>query len=250
MQITDKAEEILETLWIELVENGKPGYPVASIDDEEGLRLLEEEKFIVKAEGMVTLTDTGREEARGCVRRHRLAERLMVDVLDLKTQLVHDTSCSFEHLLHKGLDNDICTLLGHPTTCPHGQPIPEGECCRSAREQVEKLVLPLSDLECGQSAQVAYLRTENREALQKIIAMGVLPGTRLAVKQRSPTILFEAGNSQFAIDRGLASRIIVRRVAGDDGIPSGFEGRGAGRRRRMGWFGRGRGRGGPRGDDE
>ena len=244
MELTDKAEEILEILWVQLVEKEKTGYPAASIDDGEGLRVLEEGEFVHTADGTVTLTETGREEARGCVRRHRLAERLMVDVLDLKTQLVHDTSCSFEHLLHKGLDNDICTLLGHPTTCPHGQPIPDGECCRTAREQVEKLVLPLSELECGFGAQVAYLRTDDREALQKIIAMGVLPGTRLLVKQRSPTILFEAGNSQFAIDHGLASKIIVRRVGDDDTpAPERPAGPGLGRRRRRGWFGRGKGRG-------
>lgn len=245
MQLTDKAEEILEKLWVELVENENSGHPRSSITDNEGFRALESAGCVAVVNGMVSLTGPGLSEARGCVRRHRLAERLMVDVLDLKTQLVHDTSCSFEHLLHRGLDNDICTLLGHPRTCPHGRPIPDGECCRSAREQIEKLVLPLAELECGQGARVAYLRTEDREALQKIIAMGVLPGTRIAVKQRSPTILFEAGNSQFAIDRELASNIIVRRSTdgeqvNDDASTSG----GCRKQRRRGWFAGRRPRGG------
>jgi DtxR family Mn-dependent transcriptional regulator len=156
------------------------------------------------------LTSKGREEARNCVRRHRLAERLFVDVFDVKKKLAHAPSCKFEHILHKGLDENICILLGHPKACPHGRPIPEGNCCRDIRRVPKKLIMPLSELEINKKAKIAYLHMQDQNALQKIIAIGALPNTEILLIRKFPSYVFQIGKSQFTIDKELASYIYVR----------------------------------------
>ena len=83
---------------------------------------------------IVELTERGRQRAADVIRRHRLAERLFTDsfAMDSETE-IEQQACKFEHVLSPGATDKICTFLGHPRTCPHGSPIPPGECCgRSA----------------------------------------------------------------------------------------------------------------------
>jgi DtxR family Mn-dependent transcriptional regulator len=80
--------------------------------------------------GAVSFTPQGEARARSVIRRHRLAERLFVDVLSLRdAESVESNACTFEHILSPEVTDRICTFLGHPSTCPHGCPIPPGECC-------------------------------------------------------------------------------------------------------------------------
>lgn len=211
MTLSKMAEEILESLWIETIEEGNDYCDIAVLLSDPTLRQLVRDGCVNVSEHKAVLTQQGKEAAAGCVRRHRLAERLLTDVLDLQQPLVHETSCEFEHLLHEGLDDNICTLLGHPRTCPHGKPIPEGPCCREALTQAGKVIVPLTELEQNRKARVAYLHTHNRDALQKLIAVGVLPKTELTLLQQSPSIVLQIGRSQFAIDEELASHVHVRR---------------------------------------
>lgn len=210
MTLTDRAEEILETLWVELIELEGGECDVSILKDDEVISELAHLGYVQIEDNKITLTHKGREEAKSCVRRHRLAERLFVDVLNIKKKLVHETSCKFEHLLHKGLDDSICTLLGHPKTCPHGRPIPEGSCCKDAKRIPKKLIMPLPELEINKKARVSYLHTKDRNALQKIIAIGALPNTEIILIQKFPSYILQIGKSQFAIDRELASQIYVR----------------------------------------
>jgi DtxR family transcriptional regulator, Mn-dependent transcriptional regulator len=161
----------------------------------------------------LSLTTEGKIEATKCVRRHRLAERLLADVFDEKNKSVHETSCKFEHLLHKGLEKNICTLLGHPKTCPHGKPIPPGSCCLdTSTEQLRKIIVPLTDLGVKKRGKVAYVQTGDHDVLQKIIAVGVLPKTDVVLMQKFPSYVIQIGKSQFAIDEELASHIYVRQL--------------------------------------
>ena len=66
------------------------------------------------------LTEAGRTRARDVVRRHRLAERLFCDLLDVDHEECESSACKLEHILSPEATNSICILLGHPTTCPHG----------------------------------------------------------------------------------------------------------------------------------
>jgi DtxR family Mn-dependent transcriptional regulator len=210
MTLTDRAEEIMETLWIEIIENEKGECDSSMLRDDDGLKELSESGFVRVKGNRITLTRKGKEESKSCIRRHRLAERLFTDVLDLKGKLVHDTSCKFEHFLNKGLEENICTLLGHPKTCPHGRPIPEGNCCKDLKRIPQKMNMPLAELATHKKAKITYLQTHNRDMLKKIIAMGALPKTDITLLQKSPSIVFKIGKSQFAVDKELASCIIIR----------------------------------------
>jgi DtxR family Mn-dependent transcriptional regulator len=212
MVLTDRSEEILETLWTEIIENKKEKCDASILKDDNSVKHLAHAGYVTMKNNQLGLTGKGKEEARNCIRRHRLAERLFADVLDLKGKSVHEKSCRLEHMLHKGLDDNICTLLGHPKTCPHGKPIPEGMCCKSVKRAPKKLIMPLTDLKKNKKAKVSYLHTHNRSALQKMIAMGVLPNTGITLIQRFPSYVLQIGKSQFTIDKELASCVYVRVV--------------------------------------
>lgn len=94
--------------------------------------------LVTAQNGSVQFTSLGEERARSVIRRHRLAERLFTDVLAIRDEgTIESNACTFEHMLSGEVTDRICTFLGHPETCPHGSPIPRGECCR-AHVTVEK----------------------------------------------------------------------------------------------------------------
>jgi putative ABC transport system ATP-binding protein len=81
---------------------------------------------------VVELTERGRHRAADIIRRHRLAERLFTDSLALESESeIEQQACKFEHILSPEATDKICTFLGHPKTCPHGAPIPRGNCCEA-----------------------------------------------------------------------------------------------------------------------
>ena len=81
-------------------------------------------------DAQLNLTEEGRRRAASVIRRHRLAERLFTDTLDLRDdQEIESNACTFEHILSPEVTERICTFLGHPSRCPHGSPIPPGPCC-------------------------------------------------------------------------------------------------------------------------
>lgn len=93
---------------------------------------------------IVELTDHGRQRAADIIRRHRLAERLFTDSLALDSETeIEQQACKFEHILSPEATDKICTFLGHPKTCPHGAPIPAGQCCARA----VPIALPVIDRE-------------------------------------------------------------------------------------------------------
>ena len=172
MNIDEHGEEILETLWIRTQEQ-KSAANAEEFHAQKALEQLIEEGLVVSTgDGALTLTEQGLPEARSVVRRHRLAERLLYDVLGTRDRLMHDKACKFEHLLDKGLDENICVLLGHPKVCPHNKPIPPGKCCQAAATQPQKLVSPLSELRPGQRGTVAYLYAPEANKLQKLDGHG------------------------------------------------------------------------------
>jgi len=80
----------------------------------------------------VYLTEAGSLRARDVVRRHRLAERLFTDTFAIEDAEAQVQACRFEHIITPELDQRICSFLGHPKTCPHGNPIPPGVCCEKS----------------------------------------------------------------------------------------------------------------------
>ncbi len=210
MKISDRAEEILETLWVHIEEEKQEPIALGVARGEPEIEELWKSGHIKLIKDEITLTEKGKNEGKKIVRRHRLAERLFADVLDIKKKLVHPLSCQFEHLLHEGIEDNVCALLGHPKTCPHGQSIPQGYCCQKFKENIGKVVSPLNRLEVKQKGKVAYIHTKDNKKLQKLMAMGVLPGMSIILIQKFPSYVFQIGQSQFAIDKELAECIFVR----------------------------------------
>ena len=213
LKLEEKAEEILETLWV-CTQEGKADYvPAGELgvsQPEAALEQLAKAGYIERRDGQVRLTEAGRPEAETVVRRHRLAERLLADVLATGEALQDDRACKFEHLLDEGLDESICTLLGHPKLCPHGKPIPPGQCCTRNQRLVGKVMATLAEMRPGQSGEVAYLYARRSEKLQKLMSIGIIPGAIITVIQSFPTCTFQMGHTQFAVDKDIADAIYLR----------------------------------------
>jgi DtxR family transcriptional regulator, Mn-dependent transcriptional regulator len=214
MKVSAKAEEILEALWIATEEKGDNSASLETLritEEDEGFKELNRLAYIEIKGERVYLRQEGRHEAQMTVRRHRLAERLLMDILDLKGAKGDAKACEFEHLLHHGVDSKICTLLNHPTTCPHGKPIPPGKCCEAARSAGEVGVVALTELKAGEKGEIAYLSTGDAKKMQKLMSMGVLPGNQLSLSRTFPSYIFRVGNSEFAVDTDLAREIFIRK---------------------------------------
>lgn len=214
MKLSDKAEEILESMWIAIEEGGvkEAGFDLLGISPADpALGELENIGLISVESEFVTFLPAGRVEGEKTIRRHRLAERLMMDVFNIHGDSAESKACQFEHLLDDGVDVKLCTMLNHPSTCPHGKPIPPGECCEEARRSGDIGVVTLTELKAGESGEIAYILTEDSKKMQKLMAMGVLPGNRINLMQSFPSYIFRVGYSEFAIDTAMAREIFVRR---------------------------------------
>jgi DtxR family transcriptional regulator, Mn-dependent transcriptional regulator len=214
MKLTEKAEEILEALWIESEEKGRGFAELDRMEIEASdpaYQELASQAFIEIKGGRLYFRPEGREEGRKTIRRHRLAERLMMDVLNIRGESGDMKACQFEHLLNEGVDVKVCTMLNHPATCPHGKAIPPGDCCEEARRSGDLGVVPLTELKSGEEGDIAYIQTEDSKKMQKLMAMGVLPGNRISLLQAFPSYIFRVGFSEFAIDSAMAREIFVRR---------------------------------------
>ncbi len=124
-------DEILEELWMQ--RESAMHHECSHFTDVQRQRLFATMSHIglLRHAGKeLQFTEQGEERARSVIRRHRLAERLFMDVLFIRDDAaVESNACTFEHILSPEVTDRICTFLGHPTTCPHGSPIPPGDCC-------------------------------------------------------------------------------------------------------------------------
>ena len=212
MDLSEDVEEILEALWIHFEKEGKSRFSLESLGvdvEVDAVKELSKFNLILLSENHVSLTDKGQSEAENVVRRHRLAERLLVDVLGIEAAVIEEAACKFEHVVQGGIEDNVCILLGHPRICPHGNPIPKGKCCLRGEDKAAEIVVPLSKLESGQEGRIAYIHAKERDRLQKLMALGVTPGMRIQVIQRFPSYVFQIGQTQIAVDEEIANEIFV-----------------------------------------
>jgi len=203
-------EEYLEILWYMKEDDNTS---LEYFKDELGTNFQQEvidelvrEGIIQTKDKGIVLTEKGRSYTRQLIRSHRLAERLVHDVLGVEFE---KGACEFEHILNPDLVDSICTLLGHPRECPHGMPIPEGECCLQQAQMVESSVIPLIQLEVGESARVAYVYGTSDQQLHKLENLLVRPGNTVKLHQRQPSFVIECEDAMIAIDEKVAANIHV-----------------------------------------
>jgi DtxR family Mn-dependent transcriptional regulator len=211
---SEDVTEVLEAVWT-LQEQGSAtlekviqNAPV-EITDELLARLIEEGLLSVDSEKHVRLLPPGRKLAEQIIRRHRLAERLICDALGAKVEESEDAACEYEHLLAEGITNSICTLLGHPRYCPHNRPIPEGDCCRQARDELKPIVVSCDQLRIGESASVAYFCARDHSRLLKLSALGISPGMPLKLIQKWPAYVVLCEETEIALEPDVAKNIYV-----------------------------------------
>jgi len=146
----------------------------------ETVKRLEREGYLtLDADRVMHLTETGRAYGTSMLRRHRLAELLLVDVLKVPWSQVHEEACRLEHAISPILEEHLVALLGDPGSCPHGNPIPG-----SANAVDPGPLQPLSSIAAGQSCVVQRI-DENLQTqldhMRTLEAGRLMPGQRVTV---------------------------------------------------------------------
>jgi len=215
MDKTQKTEEALSVIW---EEREKDNYNKEEIRKkifekvkEDILEDLAKEGHVIAAGDSVKLSPKGEIMARDVTRRQRLAERLLTDVLELDRGAMDSSACEFEHILSKEVEESICILLGHPKECPHGLPIPPGDCCAKAKGLIESIVMPLAKLKPGETGRVVYVLTREHPQLHKLMSLGIVPGVLVSVHQIFPSFVIQVAETQLALEKDIADEIFVKR---------------------------------------
>lgn len=216
MNNKERIDEALELIW-NLHEDGNQDithFRKSSEDDDvEALILaLKAENFITISGDTVNFTEKGRAHARGLIRRLRLAERLLTDVFEMRDDIVITDACKMEHILSEELTDSVCTFLGHPQTCPHGYPIPRGECCKKYKVDVEPVVTRLSDFEVGSKGKITFIVPTKSSRLSKLNALGITAGSEIRLLQKKPSYIIQIDETTVAIDPEIGNEIFVRKT--------------------------------------
>ncbi|MBF0360273.1 MAG: metal-dependent transcriptional regulator [Oligoflexia bacterium] len=211
-------EECLEIIWHLLERHGEANISGFAQHDlgtfgVEVIRDLEKLEYITVNNEIIKMTAKGNSHARQVVRSHRLAERLLTDVLGMKLDEIESKACEFEHVLIPEIVDSICTLLGHPKLCPHGIKIPEGDCCKNHQDSIHSAVMSLAEGEIDETYKVAYINTNSDSRLQKLLNFQILPNSSIKILQRYPTFVIQGRNTQLALDKDIMKEIYVWKKA-------------------------------------
>ncbi|HVN84581.1 MAG TPA: metal-dependent transcriptional regulator [Candidatus Binatia bacterium] len=208
-------EEVLERLWVARERGGSTsaGSAAASLDFDPSAALAEAQRrgWISRHNGAVDLTAAGESRAAAVMRRHRLAERLLCDVIQVDTDSMEAAACELEHshILSEEATDRVCAFLGHPPVCPHNRPIPRGRCCDTLTRDVRPLVTPLSECAIGADFRIVFVASRSHRRLDRLAAFGVIPGARVHLHQRQPTFMIRIGGTDIAIEAGIAADVFV-----------------------------------------
>ncbi len=215
--LTEASEEYLESIYKMSLEGGpviaarlaermKVSPPTVA----DMLKRLSEHGYVKasRQEG-VTLTKKGLDSAETLVRRHRLWERFLTDVLGLNWDEVHEEACKLEHAMSPQVEEKLADILGHPETCPHGFPIPG---TKGAKKRVKE-AKPLSSLNVGDEAVIERVAEEDSQLLQYLASLGLLPEAKISIKEIAPfkgPMLVKVCGAQYALGQEVASKIMVK----------------------------------------
>ncbi len=171
------------------------------------LKRLESRGLVTREGTGVVLTPLGTEEALTIVRKHRVSERFLVDVLGLDWDVAHDEACRLEHALSPRVLEALERFLGGPTECPHGHPIP-------GTTGVSRAVSGRSLSEVGVGETVEVLRVaEDADSLRYLGDVGLRPGITARVVASEPfdgPVSVDVGGRVRALSREMARSVIVR----------------------------------------
>jgi len=158
----------------------------------------------------VKLTEKGLKIALQVVRRHRLSERLLTDILHIEWGKVHDVACKLEHAIADEIVKPLEKALGHPKTCPHGNPIPTK--CGGIIEEKSQSLTMLKERERG---IIVKITEEKSDLLHYLDTLELVPGASVEILEKAPfngPITLKIGSSSHALSRKMASIIQVKKV--------------------------------------
>jgi DtxR family Mn-dependent transcriptional regulator len=200
---------------------------VAPASVTEMLKKLAEKGYIAHSPYHGTrLTNTGRQIAEKIVRKHRLLERFLHDVLKIDKVKVHDQACGMEHSLSDDAAESLCRFLRHPDRCPDdGKVIPPCdlqigscvECLEVHSKGLEKVGkhdqnrVSIGNLKQGQCGKISLIRG-GYNVLHRLLDMGLKPGTKIcAVRVTPPSgpVEVSVGSSKIVLGKGIASKVFV-----------------------------------------
>lgn len=201
--MAELSEEGVEVIQARLAE--RLGHSAPSVS--ETVRRLIDDGYVTSAGRTLRLTDKGEQLAESVVRKHRLAERLLTDVIGLPWHRAHLEAGRWEHVISDEVEQHLVVLLGNPLTCPHGNPIPGAGGARP------KLTV-LDEVESG-----AHLRLEriaeavelDMTALEYLDEHDFRPGSTGQLRERAPdgTMVIDIDGTAVAIGRSLGSQLYV-----------------------------------------
>jgi DtxR family Mn-dependent transcriptional regulator len=171
------------------------------------LKRMESQGLISRDGNEVVLTDEGMAEAIGIVRRHRIAERFLVDVLGMPWGEAHEDACELEHALSPRVLKALEVYLDNPEVCPHGHPIPNED---GAVVEVEGS--SLCEYGTGSDVRIVQVAEDDEAMLAYLGSMGMFPGTSVTVCEVAPfkgPLMVEVDGSTYALGREVADRILV-----------------------------------------
>jgi DtxR family Mn-dependent transcriptional regulator len=217
--LTPSAEEYLEAIYrlggqeapVHLSKLAE-GLDLSAASVNEMVRRLEEQKLVdyTPYKG-VQLAQEGMCRALSVLRRHRLWERFLTDVLDLSWDIVHQEACSLEHAASEVVTEKLAEFLQQPERCPHGKPMPPPGCQPIPMQKA----VPLVSMQIGQKSQVAYIAREDPELLRHLETLGIFPDVQVMIEQVAPfdgpLTVYINGVSQI-IGHAVASTIYVDHI--------------------------------------
>lgn len=161
----------------------------------------------------VTFTEEGQRQAVAAIRRHRIVERFLADMLGYAWNEADRLAPTFEHDLPDEVEERMFQALNRPATCPHGFPIPDPE-----QDSIPEMP-PLYDLEAGDVAEVALPSSTNPDVVRFLDELGVRPGVRIEVREKHPfdgPLVLRVGGEDRTIGERIARHIYVRKTNGSD----------------------------------
>ncbi len=156
----------------------------------------------------VYLTEKGRTAAAALVRRHRLSERFLADMLGVPWDELHDEACKFEHVISDRVEEKLSEALGNPTTCPHGNPIPDVN-----GSVATEPTAALADMVAKDKGKIAHITNEEPEFLQYLANLGLMPDVMVEIEEVAPfggPIIVKARGAKYALGRQVAQHIFIK----------------------------------------
>lgn len=218
---TAKVEEYLEAIYNMAMEGDvvigarlAEKFGVAPPSVTEMLKRLVRDGYIEMDERrQVTLTPQGQELAEAVLRRHRLTERFLVDMLGMEWHQVHEEACRLEHFISGAVEQRVVAALGNPTTCPHGNPIPGYVNARTYL--ADQRAFRLSQADAGVPVRILLISEvveDEEELIHYLNEKGLKPGRILRLAQHDEaeaSVLLDVAGRAVRIPERVASKIWV-----------------------------------------